>query len=50
MPADNEAAAAAWNNAMKDVIERARARKCERLENVRTESEKIRVIPIKSAS
>jgi integrase len=54
MPADNQAAALVWNNAMKDVIERSRkenfARKRRVTANDSEDSEKIRVIPIKSAS
>jgi hypothetical protein len=54
LPADNEAAAKLWNDAMADVLEaslkEASARKRRRLANVSEDSEKIRVIPIKSAS
>jgi integrase len=50
MPTDNAAAAKVWNDAMSDVIRRPRARKCGPLEIVSEGSEKIRVIPIKSAS
>jgi hypothetical protein len=54
MPADNQAAAMAWNNAMEDVLEASRkealARKRGLTANDSAESEKIHVIPIKSAS
>ena len=54
LPADNEAAAKLWNDAMADVIQASRqeasARKRGRLANVSADSEKIRVIPLKSAS
>jgi integrase len=54
LPADNEAAARLWNDAMADVLEASRqeafARRRGALANVSEDSEKIRVIPIKSAS
>jgi integrase len=54
LPADNEAAAKLWNDAMADVLEaslkQAFARKRGRLANVSADSEKNRAIPIKSAS
>jgi integrase len=50
MPTDNEAAAKLWNDAMADVIQRSRARKCGMAANGSKESKKIRVIPLKSAS
>ena len=54
MPADQKAAAILWGNAMKEAIEDSRkeavARKRGALANVSAKSEKIRVIPIKSAS
>jgi integrase len=54
MPADNQAAALVWNNAMKTVIEASRqvhsARKRRLAANDSADSEKIRIIPIKSAS
>jgi integrase len=54
MPADNQAAAMAWNNAMEDVLEASRkealARRRGLTANDSAESGKIRVIPIKSAS
>jgi hypothetical protein len=52
MPADNQAAALVWNNAMKTVLEASRqehARK-RRLPRVITGRAKKKVIPIKSAS
>jgi integrase len=54
MPADHQAAAMVWNNAMKEVIEATRrenlARKRRMTANDSADSGKIRVIPIKSAS
>jgi integrase len=54
LPSDNEAAAKLWNDAMSDVLEASRkkafVRKCGKLANVSEDSEKIRVIPLKSAS
>jgi integrase len=54
MPADNQAAAMAWNNAMEGVLEASRkqvlARKCGMTANDSAESKKIRVIPLKSVS
>jgi hypothetical protein len=54
MPADQKAAAILWGNATKEAIEDSRkeavARKRGALANVSAKSEKIRVIPIKSAS
>jgi integrase len=54
MPADHQAAAMVWHNAMVDVIEASRkealARKRRMTANDSADSEKIRVIPIKSAS
>jgi integrase len=54
MPADNQAAAMAWNNAMEDVLEASRrevlARKRGVTANDSAGSKKVRVIPIKSAS
>jgi integrase len=54
MPADHQAAAMVWHNAMSDVIESSRrealARKRRVTANDSADSAKIRVIPIKSAS
>jgi integrase len=54
LPTEDEAVAQLWNNAMSEVLhtsrKKARARRCIRLANVSAEKEKIRVIPIKSAS
>jgi hypothetical protein len=54
MPADHQAAAMVWHNAMADVIEASRkealARKRRMTANDSADSEKNRVIPIKSAS
>ena len=54
MPADHQAAAMVWNNAMKEVIEATRqenlARKRRMTANDSADSGKIRVIAIKSAS
>jgi integrase len=54
MPADNQAAAIVWNNAMKDVIDASRkenfARKRRVTANDSAGSEKIVVIPLESAS
>jgi site-specific recombinase XerD len=54
LPADHQAAAMVWNNAMADVIEATRkenlARRRRMTANDSADSGKIRVIPIKSAS
>jgi integrase len=54
LPKDDGAVAQLWNNAMSSMLEasrkQARARRCIRLANVSAGKEKIRVIPIKSAS